>query len=64
MDANQLMNWFDFNGFTIAQYDFILGICESDDIEEVHHFYITQTLKFIISITNLIVIPLIIGGER
>jgi hypothetical protein len=42
MDVNQLMNWFDFNGFTIAQYDFILGICGSNDTEEVHHFYIIQ----------------------
>jgi hypothetical protein len=42
MDVNQLMNWFDFNGFTIAQYDFILGICGSNDTVEVHHFYTTQ----------------------
>jgi hypothetical protein len=40
------MSWFDFNGFTKAQYDFILGICGSDGTEKVHHFSITQTLKF------------------
>jgi hypothetical protein len=42
MDVNLLMNWFDFSGFTIAQYDFILGIYGSDEIEEVHHFSINQ----------------------
>jgi hypothetical protein len=42
----RINSWFDFNGFTKAQYDFILGICGSDGTEKVHHFSITQTLKF------------------